>query len=123
MGCVLFTCLCPTVAAGPVSLLTMWTNRITVANSRKHQEFTGRVNSVNSKFELYQQLKDENGCVNYQSSATLWLDRSSYIDCVQHVVMTCCWFCLFYLSVLCIKLVCFFLIHRMDVHENGKASR
>lgn len=95
VGGVLFTCLCPTVAAGPVSLLTMWTNRITVANSRKHQEFTGRVNSVNNKFELYQQLKDENGCVNYQSSATLRLDRSSCIDCVQHVVMTCCLFCLF----------------------------
>lgn len=50
-------------ATGPVSLLTMWTNRITAANSRKHQEFAGRVNSVNNKFELYQQLKDENGCV------------------------------------------------------------
>uniref|UniRef100_A0A3Q3VMM2 Uncharacterized protein n=1 Tax=Mola mola TaxID=94237 RepID=A0A3Q3VMM2_MOLML len=51
----------PERAKGPVSLLTMWTNRITMANSRKHQEFVGRVNSVNSKFELYQQLKDENG--------------------------------------------------------------
>lgn len=51
----------PERAKGPVSLLTMWTNRITVANSRKHQEFAGRVNSVNNKFELYQQLKDENG--------------------------------------------------------------
>lgn len=48
-------------AAGPVSLLTMWTNRITTANSRKHQEFVGRASSVNNKFELYQQLKDENG--------------------------------------------------------------
>uniref|UniRef100_A0A8P4FYY7 Integrator complex subunit 13 n=1 Tax=Dicentrarchus labrax TaxID=13489 RepID=A0A8P4FYY7_DICLA len=51
----------PERAKGPVSLLTMWTNRITVANSRKHQEFVGRVSSVNNKFELYQQLKDENG--------------------------------------------------------------
>ncbi|KAM3587280.1 uncharacterized protein V6R79_000845 [Siganus canaliculatus] len=51
----------PERAKGPVSLLTMWTNRITVANSRKHQEFAGRVNSVNNKFELYQQLKEENG--------------------------------------------------------------
>lgn len=51
------------VGSGPVSLLTMWSNRITVANSRKHQEFVGRVSSVNNKFELYQQLKDENGCV------------------------------------------------------------
>lgn len=50
-------------SAGPVSLLTMWTRRITAANSRKHQEFAGRANSVNNKFELYQQLKDENGCV------------------------------------------------------------
>lgn len=48
-------------AAGPVSLLTMWTNRITAANSRKHQEFIGRASSVNKKFELYQHLKDENG--------------------------------------------------------------
>uniref|UniRef100_A0A671TRV5 Integrator complex subunit 13 n=1 Tax=Sparus aurata TaxID=8175 RepID=A0A671TRV5_SPAAU len=51
----------PERAKGPVSLLTMWTNRITAANSRKHQEFIGRVSSVNNKFELYQQLKDENG--------------------------------------------------------------
>ncbi|XP_034718822.1 integrator complex subunit 13 isoform X1 [Etheostoma cragini] len=51
----------PERAKGPVSLLTMWSNRITVANSRKHQEFVGRTSSVNNKFELYQQLKDENG--------------------------------------------------------------
>ncbi|XP_070709706.1 integrator complex subunit 13 [Pempheris klunzingeri] len=51
----------PERAKGPVSLLTMWTNRITAANSRKHQEFVGRVSSVNNKFELYQQLKEENG--------------------------------------------------------------
>ncbi|KAM7367085.1 hypothetical protein PAMP_015010 [Pampus punctatissimus] len=51
----------PEKAKGPVSLLTMWTNRITTANSRKHQEFVGRVSSVNNKFELYQHLKDENG--------------------------------------------------------------
>ncbi|XP_030576348.1 integrator complex subunit 13 isoform X2 [Archocentrus centrarchus] len=48
-------------AKGPVSLLTMWSNRITAANSRKHQEFFGRASSVNNKFELYQHLKDENG--------------------------------------------------------------
>ncbi|KAF3859595.1 hypothetical protein F7725_021994 [Dissostichus mawsoni] len=51
----------PERAKGPVSLLTMWSNRITAANSRKHQEFMGRVSSVNNKFELYQQLKEENG--------------------------------------------------------------
>ncbi|XP_059181794.1 integrator complex subunit 13 isoform X1 [Centropristis striata] len=51
----------PERAKGPVSLLTMWSNRITAVNSRKHQEFAGRVSSVNNKFELYQQLKDENG--------------------------------------------------------------
>ncbi|KAM7378197.1 hypothetical protein PAMA_013206 [Pampus argenteus] len=51
----------PERAKGPVSLLTMWSNRITTANSRKHQEFVGRVSSVNNKFELYQHLKDENG--------------------------------------------------------------
>ncbi|XP_013869938.1 integrator complex subunit 13 isoform X1 [Austrofundulus limnaeus] len=48
-------------AKGPVTLLSMWTNRITAANSRKHQEFFGRATSVNSKFELYQHLKEENG--------------------------------------------------------------
>ncbi|KAK0131067.1 Integrator complex subunit 13 [Merluccius polli] len=46
---------------GPVSLLALWTNRITVANSRKHQEFAGRASSVNNKTELYQHLKDDNG--------------------------------------------------------------
>ncbi|CAK6970711.1 integrator complex subunit 13 [Scomber scombrus] len=51
----------PERAKGPVSLLSLWTNRITTANSRKHQEFLGRVSSVNNKFELYQHLKDENG--------------------------------------------------------------
>ncbi|XP_071762164.1 integrator complex subunit 13 [Centroberyx gerrardi] len=51
----------PERAKGPVSLLTLWTNRITAANSRKHQEFAGRINSVNDKAELYQHLKDENG--------------------------------------------------------------
>uniref|UniRef100_A0A7N6F9H2 Integrator complex subunit 13 n=1 Tax=Anabas testudineus TaxID=64144 RepID=A0A7N6F9H2_ANATE len=51
----------PERAKGPVSLLTMWTNRITAVNSRKHQEFFGRAGSVNNKFELYQHLKDENG--------------------------------------------------------------
>lgn len=61
---VLDQCLVSFVAVGPVSLLTMWTNRITVANSRKHQEFLGRASSVNSKFELYQHLKEENGCVD-----------------------------------------------------------
>uniref|UniRef100_A0A8C5FQF3 Integrator complex subunit 13 n=1 Tax=Gadus morhua TaxID=8049 RepID=A0A8C5FQF3_GADMO len=48
-------------AKGPVSLLALWTNRITVANSRKHQEFAGRTSSVNNKAELYQHLKDDNG--------------------------------------------------------------
>ncbi|KAM6437631.1 integrator complex subunit 13 isoform 2-T2 [Liasis olivaceus] len=46
---------------GPVSLLSLWSNRINAANSRKHQEFIGRLNSVNNKAELYQHLKEENG--------------------------------------------------------------
>ncbi|XP_059538409.1 integrator complex subunit 13 isoform X3 [Myotis daubentonii] len=46
---------------GPVSLLTLWSNRINTANSRKHQEFAGRLNSVNNRAELYQHLKEENG--------------------------------------------------------------
>ncbi|NXW33561.1 INT13 protein, partial [Phaetusa simplex] len=53
----------PTVekAKGPMSLLSLWSNRINTANSRKHQEFIGRLNSVNNKAELYQHLKEENG--------------------------------------------------------------
>ena len=48
---------------GPVSLLSLWSNRINTANSRKHQEFAGRLNSVNNRAELYQHLKEENGFV------------------------------------------------------------
>ncbi|XP_019353893.1 integrator complex subunit 13 isoform X3 [Alligator mississippiensis] len=48
-------------AKGPMSLLSLWSNRINTANSRKHQEFIGRLNSVNNKAELYQHLKEENG--------------------------------------------------------------
>ncbi|KAF4799747.1 protein asunder isoform X8 [Turdus rufiventris] len=56
----------PTVekAKGPMSLLSLWSNRINTANSRKHQEFIGRLNSVNNKAELYQHLKEENGLVS-----------------------------------------------------------
>ncbi|XP_028810432.1 integrator complex subunit 13 isoform X1 [Denticeps clupeoides] len=50
----------PQKSKGPVSLLTMWTNRIT-ATSRKHEVFAGRLNSVNNKAELYQHLKEDNG--------------------------------------------------------------
>ncbi|NP_001086192.1 integrator complex subunit 13 [Xenopus laevis] len=46
---------------GPMSLLSLWSSRINTANSRKHQEFVGRLNSVNNKAELYQHLKEENG--------------------------------------------------------------
>uniref|UniRef100_A0A8C5HM67 Integrator complex subunit 13 n=1 Tax=Gouania willdenowi TaxID=441366 RepID=A0A8C5HM67_GOUWI len=60
----------PERAKGPVSLLTMWTNRITTANSRKHQEFVGRASSVNNKFELYQNLKDENGMDVHENGKT-----------------------------------------------------
>ncbi|XP_053718326.1 integrator complex subunit 13 isoform X2 [Synchiropus splendidus] len=55
---------------GPVSLLTMWTNRLTAANSRKHQEFLGRASSVNNKFELYQHLKEENGLDVHENGKT-----------------------------------------------------
>lgn len=83
----------------------MWTNRITAANSRKHQEFAGRVNSVNNKFELYQQLKEENGFVT-----SLWKRFRVKVLSVaaSSIVLKNCRFC--------VKL-------RMDVHENGKASR
>ncbi|XP_030070738.1 integrator complex subunit 13 isoform X1 [Microcaecilia unicolor] len=46
---------------GPMSLLSLWSSRINTANSRKHQEFVGRLNSVNNKADLYQHLKEENG--------------------------------------------------------------
>ncbi|CAH2278446.1 integrator complex subunit 13 isoform X1 [Pelobates cultripes] len=46
---------------GPMSLLALWTTRIHAANSRKHQEFIGRLNSINNKADLYQHLKEENG--------------------------------------------------------------
>ncbi|KAM8972838.1 integrator complex subunit 13 isoform 2-T2 [Pelodytes ibericus] len=46
---------------GPMSLLSLWSTRIYAANSRKHQEFYGRINSTNNKAELYQHLKEENG--------------------------------------------------------------
>ncbi|XP_067914929.1 integrator complex subunit 13 isoform X2 [Heterodontus francisci] len=52
---------------GPVSLLTMWTNRINTANSRKHQEFAGRLSSVNNKAELYQHLKEEIGMDTHEN--------------------------------------------------------
>ncbi|XP_075066557.1 integrator complex subunit 13 isoform X1 [Mixophyes fleayi] len=48
-------------AKGPMSLLSLWSTRINTANSRKHQEFIGRLNSINNKAELYQHLKEENG--------------------------------------------------------------
>ncbi|XP_027034983.1 integrator complex subunit 13 isoform X3 [Tachysurus fulvidraco] len=51
----------PEKSKGPVSLLSLWTSRITQANSRKHPEFSGRLNSISNKAELYQHLKDENG--------------------------------------------------------------
>lgn len=89
----------PTLSAGPVSLLSMWTNRITTANSRKHQEFAGRVNSVNNKFELYQQLKEENGCVIF---TVLCQSLKTFIGVLTSG---------------------FSLLCRMDVHENGKATR
>ncbi|XP_063072937.1 integrator complex subunit 13 [Engraulis encrasicolus] len=57
----------PEKAKGPVSLLSMWTSRITAVNSRKHQEFAGRISSVNNKAELYQHLKDENGMDTHEN--------------------------------------------------------
>ncbi|XP_064175688.1 integrator complex subunit 13 [Anguilla rostrata] len=60
----------PEKVKGPMSLLTLWTNRLNTANSRKHQEFAGRVNSVNSKAELYQHLKDENGMETSENGKT-----------------------------------------------------
>uniref|UniRef100_A0A9J8BIJ9 Integrator complex subunit 13 n=1 Tax=Cyprinus carpio carpio TaxID=630221 RepID=A0A9J8BIJ9_CYPCA len=62
----------PEKSKGPVSLLTLWTNRITQANSRKHQEFAGRLSSVNNKAELYQHLKEENGCVDLTVSLAVY---------------------------------------------------
>ncbi|KAM9310940.1 LOW QUALITY PROTEIN: integrator complex subunit 13 [Gastrophryne carolinensis] len=55
---------------GPMSLLSLWSSRINAANSRKHQEFVGRANSVNNKAELYQHLKDENGADPVENGKT-----------------------------------------------------
>uniref|UniRef100_A0A8C2NA04 Integrator complex subunit 13 n=1 Tax=Capra hircus TaxID=9925 RepID=A0A8C2NA04_CAPHI len=60
---------------GPVSLLSLWSNRINTANSRKHQEFAGRLNSVNNRAELYQHLKEENGFV-------LFIVEISFVNCL-----------------------------------------
>ncbi|XP_048466410.1 integrator complex subunit 13 isoform X3 [Rhincodon typus] len=57
----------PEKVKGPISLLAMWTNRINTANSRKHQEFAGRLSSVNNKAELYQHLKEENGMDTHEN--------------------------------------------------------
>uniref|UniRef100_A0A8C5MU85 Integrator complex subunit 13 n=1 Tax=Leptobrachium leishanense TaxID=445787 RepID=A0A8C5MU85_9ANUR len=53
---------------GPMSLLALWTTRIHTANSRKHQEFYGRLNSVNNKAELYQGF----GGGPFRCEAGLW---------------------------------------------------
>lgn len=58
-----------------MSLLTLWSNRINTANSRKHQEFAGRLNSVNNRAELYQHLKEENGLV-------LFIVEISFVNCL-----------------------------------------
>lgn len=60
---------------GPVSLLSLWSNRLNTANSRKHQEFAGRLNSVNNRAELYQHLKEENGFV-------LFIVKVSFVNCL-----------------------------------------
>ncbi|KAJ8411302.1 hypothetical protein AAFF_G00173080 [Aldrovandia affinis] len=57
----------PEKSRGPVSLLTLWTNRVNTVNSRKHQEFAGRINSVNNRTELYQHLNDENGMETHEN--------------------------------------------------------
>uniref|UniRef100_A0A8C2N6Z3 Integrator complex subunit 13 n=1 Tax=Capra hircus TaxID=9925 RepID=A0A8C2N6Z3_CAPHI len=79
---------------GPVSLLSLWSNRINTANSRKHQEFAGRLNSVNNRAELYQHLKEENGFVLFILMNILFY---------QHFFPL--------------------LFSRMETTENGKASR
>lgn len=60
-----------------MSLLSLWSNRINTANSRKHQEFIGRLNSVNNKAELYQHLKEENGFVSVNASVQISWQQSA----------------------------------------------
>ncbi|XP_021509749.1 integrator complex subunit 13 isoform X4 [Meriones unguiculatus] len=83
---------------GPVSLLSLWSNRINTANSRKHQEFAGRLNSVNNRAELYQHLKEENG----EELGLTGGPRTSipFLKCSHSPV-----------------------VNRMETTENGKASR
>ncbi|XP_029334266.1 integrator complex subunit 13 isoform X1 [Mus caroli] len=83
---------------GPVSLLSLWSNRINTANSRKHQEFAGRLNSVNNRAELYQHLKEENG----EEVGLTGGPRTAipFLKCPRSPV-----------------------VNRMETTENGKASR
>lgn len=75
------------ITPGPVSLLSLWSNRINTANSRKHQEFAGRLNSVNNRAELYQHLKEENGFV-------LFIVEISFINCLIIILKNK--YCLFF---------------------------
>lgn len=60
----------PAKTKGPVSLLSLWSSRISQANSRKHQEFAGRVTSVNNRAELYQHLKEDSGKDMHENGKT-----------------------------------------------------
>ncbi|XP_033114593.1 integrator complex subunit 13-like [Anneissia japonica] len=44
---------------GPVSLLSLWTSRIKVVNTMRHEEFAGRLEAVNNKTELYAHMKKD----------------------------------------------------------------
>lgn len=71
-----------------MSLLSLWSNRINTANSRKHQEFAGRLNSVNNRAELYQHLKEENGFV-------FIIVEISFVNCLivsleKQTLLVCC---------------------------------
>lgn len=70
-----------------MSLLSLWSNRINTANSRKHQEFAGRLNSVNNRAELYQHLKEENGFV-------FIIVEISFVNCLmvslEKQMLVCC---------------------------------
>jgi hypothetical protein len=50
------------------SLLSIWTNHMSLSASRLHEEFEGRKNSLNGKYELYQKEPEEDATANNNNS-------------------------------------------------------
>ncbi|XP_064604179.1 integrator complex subunit 13-like isoform X2 [Liolophura sinensis] len=50
-----------TRTGGPQNLLSMWTNRLSAISSKRHSEFSGRLESSGNVAELYQHLNENKG--------------------------------------------------------------